>query len=194
MEENNGIVRRDTDYIEQLDNMTHASFFPRFVSYIIDIIVLWAVAQLTIIPILSVFEVRDVYFGIEALSIENISTTLLYFIYFTLMTYFLKQTLGKMILGISVISSKGTKLRFSQVFFRETVGRVISNALLYLPYLAVLFTDSKIGLHDFIGDTYVINNKYKAYSDVIKSEMHPHTERKLKEKEEIRQTSERTFQ
>lgn len=194
MEENNGIVRRDTDYIEQLDNMTHASFFPRFVSYLIDIIVLWAVAQLTIIPILSVFEVRDVYFGIEALSIENISTTLLYFIYFTLMTYFLKQTLGKMILGISVISSKGTKLRFSQVFFRETVGRVISNALLYLPYLAVLFTDSKIGLHDFIGDTYVINNKYKAYSDVIKSEMHPHTERKLKEKEEIRQTSERTFQ
>ena len=194
MEENNGIVRRDTDYIEQLDNMTHASFFPRFVSYIIDIIVLWAVAQLTIIPILSVFEVRDVYFGIEALSIENISTTLLYFIYFTLMTYFLKQTLGKMILGISVISSKGTKLRFSQVFFRETVGRVISNALLYLPYLAVLFTDSKIGLHDFIGDTYAVNNKYKAYSDVIKSEMHPHTERKLKEKEEIRQTSERTFQ
>lgn len=194
MEENNGIVRRDTDYIEQLDNMTHASFFPRFVSYLIDIIVLWAVAQLTIIPILSVFEVRDVYFGIEALSIENISTTLLYFIYFTLMTYFLKQTLGKMILGISVISSKGTKLRFSQVFFRETVGRVISNALLYLPYLAVLFTDSKIGLHDFIGDTYAVNNKYKAYSDVIKSEMHPHTERKLKEKEEIRQTSERTFQ
>lgn len=194
MEENNGIVRKDTDYIEQLDNMTHASFFPRFVSYIIDIIVLWAVAQLTIVPILSVLEIRDVYFGIEALSIENISTTLLYFIYFTLMTYFLKQTLGKMILGISVISSKGTKLRFSQVFFRETVGRVISNALLYLPYLAVLFTDSKIGLHDFIGDTYAVNNKYKAYSDVIKSEMHPHTERKLKEKEEIRQTSERTFQ
>ncbi|MGO1923948.1 MAG: RDD family protein [Jeotgalicoccus sp.] len=194
MEESNGIVRKDTDYIEQLDYMTHASFFPRFVSYIIDIIVLWAVAQLTIVPILSVLEVRDVYFGIKALSIENISTTLLYFIYFTLMTYFLKQTLGKMILGISVISSKGTKLTFSQVFFRETVGRVISNTLLYLPYLAVLFTDSKIGLHDFIGDTYAVNNKYKAYGDVIKNEMHPHTERKLKEKEELRQTSERTFQ
>lgn len=194
MEENNGIVRKDTDYIEQLDYMTHASFFPRFVSYIIDIIVLWAVAQLTIVPILTMLEVRDVYFGIEALSIENISTTLLYFIYFTLMTYFLKQTLGKMILGISVISAKGTKLTFSQVFFRETVGRVISNALLYLPYLAVLFTDSKIGLHDFIGDTYAVNNKYKEYGDVIKSEMDPHTERKLKEKEEISHASDRTFQ
>ena len=194
MEENNGIVRKDTDYIEQLENMTHASFFPRFISYLIDIVVLWAVAQLTIVPILTVLEVRDVYFGIEALSIENISTTLLYFIYFTLMTYFLKQTLGKMILGISVISAKGTKLTFSQVFFRETVGRVISNTLLYLPYLAVLFTDSKIGLHDFIGDTYAVNNKYKEYGDVIKHEMHPHTERKLKEKEEISHTSDRTFQ
>ena len=38
MEENNGIVRKDTDYIQQLDYMTHASFFPRFISYIIDII------------------------------------------------------------------------------------------------------------------------------------------------------------
>ena len=139
-------------------------------------------------------EVRNVYFGIEALSIENIATTLLYFVYFTLMTFFFKQTLGKMILGISVISSKGAKLTFSQVFFRETVGRVISNALLYLPYLAVLFTDAKIGLHDYIGDTYAVNNKYKEYGDVIKHEMHPHTERKLKEKEDFRQTPDRTFQ
>ncbi len=194
MEENNGIVRTDTDYIQQLDYMTHASFFPRFISYIIDVIVLWAAAQLTIVPILTVLEVRNVYFGIEALSIENIATTLLYFVYFTLMTFFFKQTLGKMILGISVISSKGAKLTFSQVFFRETVGRVISNALLYLPYLAVLFTDAKIGLHDYIGDTYAVNNKYKEYGDVIKHEMHPHTERKLKEKEEFRQTPDRTFQ
>ncbi|CEA00783.1 RDD family protein [Jeotgalicoccus saudimassiliensis] len=195
MEENNEIVRTDTDYIQQLDYMTHASFFPRFISYIIDIVVLWAVAQLTIIPVLTVLEVRDVYFGIEALSLENIAVTLLYFIYFTLMTFFFKQTLGKMILGISVVSSKeGMKLTFGQVFFRETVGRVISNALLYLPYLAVLFTDSKIGLHDYIGDTYAVNNKYRAYGDVIKHELHPHTERKLREKENFRQTSDRTFQ
>ena len=194
MEETNGFVRTDTDYIQQLDYMTHASFFPRFISYIIDIIVLWAVAQLTIIPILTVLEVRGVYFGIEALSIENIATTILYFTYFTLMTFFFKQTVGKMIFGISVISSQGTKLTFSQVFFRETVGRIISNTLLYLPYLAVLVTDAKIGLHDFIGDTYAVNNKYKEYSDVIKHEMHPHTERKLKETEEIRQSQDRTFQ
>ncbi len=194
MEETNGIVRKDTDYIQQLEYMTHAAFFPRFVSYLIDIIVLWAVAQLTIVPVLTMLGVRDVFLGIEALSLENISTTLLYFIYFTLMTYFFKQTLGKMILGISVISSKGKKLTFSQVFFRETVGRIISNTLLYLPYLAVLFTDSKIGLHDFIADTYAVNNKYKAYGDAIKSEMTPENAQKLQEKEEFSTASKRNFQ
>ena len=41
MEETNGIVRKDTDYIQQLEYMTHAAFFPRFIGYLIDIIVLW---------------------------------------------------------------------------------------------------------------------------------------------------------
>ncbi|CAD2074611.1 RDD family protein [Jeotgalicoccus aerolatus] len=193
MEEHAVTVRKDTDYIQQLKFMSHSSFFPRFISYLIDILVLWGVSQLTIVPLLTVFGVRDVFFGIEALSLENIATTLLYFIYFTLMTYFLKQTLGKMILGISVVSSKGTKLTFSQVFFRETIGRIISNFLLYLPYLAVLFTDAKIGLHDFIGDTYAVNNKYKEYTEVIQQEIREDKAEKLQEKEEYDHVSQRNF-
>lgn len=193
MDDNSSIVKNDTNYIQQLNFMSHASFFPRFVSYLIDIIVLWAVAQLTVVPILTVLGMRDVHYFIPALSIENIATTLIYFIYFTLMTYFFKQTLGKMILGISVISAKGRKLTFGQVFYRETVGRIISNTLLYLPYLAVLFTDAKIGLHDFIGDTYAVNNKYREYSAAIQSEMTSENVARLEEKEEIDHSAERTF-
>lgn len=193
MEDNISLVKNDTNYIEQLNFMTHAHFIVRFVSYIVDIIVLWAVAQLTIVPVLTVLGVRDVFYVIPALSIENIATTLLYFIYFTLMTYFFKQTLGKMIFGISVISADGSKLTFSQVFYRETIGRIISNFLLYLPYLAVLFTQAKIGLHDFIGDTYVVNDKYKEYSEAIQSEMTEDNVAVLKEKEDTIYSSERTY-
>jgi uncharacterized RDD family membrane protein YckC len=164
-------ISQDTDYIKQLDNMTHAGFFPRLISYIIDVLVLWGLNQLIIVPILSIFDLRNVYFGIEALSLANIGTVLLYYIYFTLMTYFFKQTLGKMVLGISVESKDGSKLSFSQTFYRETIGRIISNFLLYLPYLAVLFTDAKIGLHDFIGDSHVVLNKYKDNAEVIKREL-----------------------
>lgn len=193
MEDNISIVKNDTNYIQQLNFMSHANFFPRLISYLIDIVVLWAVAQLTIVPILTMTGIRDVFFAIPALSIENIATTLLYFIYFTLMTYFFKQTLGKMIFGISVISAKGNKLTFAQVFYRETIGRIISNFLLYLPYLAVLFTDAKIGLHDFIGDTYAVNNKYRAYSEAIQNEMTDENIAGLEETEEINHSAQRNF-
>ena len=193
MTEQVSIEHNDTDYMTALDNMTHAGFFPRFISYIIDIVVLWGVAQLTIVPLLSVFDLRNVFFGIEALSLENIGTTLLYFIYFTLMTFFFKQTVGKMILGISVSSSTGEKLTFGQAFYRETVGRIISNFLLYLPYLAVLFTNAKIGLHDFIADTYVVNDKYSKYSRRIKDEMSADTKSNLRETSSIDHTAERNF-
>lgn len=193
MTEQVSIETTDTDYLTALDNMTHAGFFPRFVSYIIDIVVLWGVAQLTIVPILSILDMRNVFFGIEALSLENMGTTLLYFIYFTLMTFFFKQTVGKMILGISVRSSTGEKLTFGQTFYRETVGRIISNFLLYLPYLAVLFTDQKIGLHDFIADTYVVNNKYLTYSKRIKDEMSEENKSNLSETTPRDYTAERNF-
>lgn len=193
MTEQVSIETTDTDYLTALDNMTHAGFFPRFVSYIIDIVVLWGVAQLTIVPILSILDMRNVFFGIEALSLENMGTTLLYFIYFTLMTFFFKQTVGKMILGISVRSSTGEKLTFGQTFYRETVGRIISNFLLYLPYLAVMFTDQKIGLHDFIADTYVVNNKYLTYSKRIKDEMSEENKSNLSETTPRDYTAERNF-
>lgn len=193
MTEQVSIETTDTDYLTALDNMTHAGFFPRFVSYIIDIVVLWGVAQLTIVPILSILDMRNVFFGIEALSLENMGTTLLYFIYFTLMTLFFKQTVGKMILGISVRSSTGEKLTFGQTFYRETVGRIISNFLLYLPYLAVMFTDQKIGLHDFIADTYVVNNKYLTYSKRIKDEMSEENKSNLSETTPRDYTAERNF-
>lgn len=193
MEDNISLVKNDTNYIQQLNFMAHAHFIARFVSYIVDIIILWGVAQLTIVPLLTVLGMRDVVFVIPALSLENIASTLLYFIYFTLMTYFFKQTLGKMIFGISVVSADGSKLSFTQVFYRETIGRIISNFLLYLPYLAVLFTEAKIGLHDFIGDTYVVNDKYKKYSAAIQSEMTEDNVAVLAEKEETVYSTERNF-
>lgn len=186
-------ISQDTDYIKQLDNMTHAGFFPRLISYIIDLLVLWGLNQLIIVPILSIFDLRNFYFGLETLSLSNIGTVLLYYVYFTLMTYFFKQTLGKMVLGISVEAKDGSKLSFGQTFYRETIGRIISNFLLYLPYLAVLFTDSKIGLHDFIADSHVVLNKYKNNAEVIKGQLPETKLASLSSVSEINHKEERNF-
>ncbi|PTH69176.1 RDD family protein, partial [Staphylococcus agnetis] len=95
--------------------------------------------------------------------LTHILNALLYFLYFVLMTKYFQQTLGKMILGIKVYRKDLKKPLWSDVIFREWIGRIISNILLGLPYLAVFFTPKHIGVHDYFADTVVIKNKYLKY-------------------------------
>lgn len=161
---------RETDTLNnKLDYMATAHFFTRFISYLIDIIVLWSVSQIIIYPILNVFDIRNFQIWIPLFSAENILNAMIYFAYFILMTYYFRQTLGKMVTGISVVSEFGERLSFGQVIFRELIGRYISNQLFYLPYLIVLFTKDRIGLHDYFANTHVVKNSYQDYKNMIKA-------------------------
>lgn len=153
---------------DRLDYMSSASFFNRAVAFIIDGLAIWGLSQIIIYPLLQLLGIGDTYFLTPMLSIANIASGVLYFLYFILMTYFAQATLGKMITGITVVSVNSKKLSWSQVLFRELVGRYINNTLLYLPYLAVLFTERRIGLHDYFADTYVVKNNYNQYKNEIK--------------------------
>lgn len=153
---------------DKLDYMATAHFFTRFVSYIIDVILIWAMSQILIYPVLGMLGVKDLQFWLPIFSLDNILSGLLFFSYFVLMTYFLSQTLGKMITGISVVDKDKKKLTFPQVIYRELVGRFINNTLIYIPYLMIIFTENRIGLHDFFADTYVVKNNYQEYNHMIK--------------------------
>jgi len=155
--------------MDKLDHMATAHFFTRLVSYIIDVIVIWAASQILIYPVLGMLDIKDFHLWLPIFSVENIASGLLYFLYFILMTYFFRQTLGKMITGISVISKDGGGLGFMQVLYRELVGRYINNTLAYIPYLMIIFTKNRIGLHDFFADTYVVKNDYQGYKNMIKA-------------------------
>lgn len=72
------------------------------------------------------------------------------------MTKFFGQTVGKMILGLRVISLKEDKLTWGTLLFREWIGRFISTTILPL-YWIVGFTALKQGVHDFVADTTVIH-------------------------------------
>lgn len=78
------------------------------------------------------------------------------------MTRFFRQTLGKMIFGIEVISAKGDRLTWGQLFFREGVGRFLHQApilgnLTLLAYIVVACTPKKQGVHDLFAETYVVH-------------------------------------
>ncbi|CAM4164343.1 RDD family protein [Lacicoccus alkaliphilus] len=156
---------------DKLDYMSSASFLSRAVAFIIDGLAIWGLSQIIIHPVLQLAGVGDVYFLTPMLSVANIATGVLYYLYFILMTYFAQATLGKMITGITVVGRDSDKLSLSQVIFRELVGRYINNTLWYLPYLVVLFTERRIGLHDYFADTYVVKNSFNLYKKEIKAGM-----------------------
>ena len=166
---------------DKLDFMSSASFMSRAVAFIIDVLAIWGLSQIIIYPVFQLLGIGDLYFLTPALSIANIASGILYFAYFVLMTYFTQATLGKMVTGITVVSRDAEKLTFSQVIFRELVGRYINNFLWYLPYLLVLFTERRIGLHDYFADTYVVKNSYYQYKNEIKERIMKDEEIKYQE-------------
>ena len=144
------------DYL-MLSKNFYAGFWTRFVAYIIDMIVIYAISSL-----LNTFSfgLLNKQLDFPILGEESLSYVIVMFTYFIAMTYFFSQTLGKMIMKIKVETNKGEKLSFADVVYRELVGRLLTILLVYLPYLAVAFTNKKKGLHDFIADTVVVKEDF----------------------------------
>ena len=144
------------DYLVLSKNF-YAGFWTRFVSYLIDMIVIYAISSL--LNTIS-FGLLNKVLDFPILGEESLSYVIVMFTYFIAMTYFFSQTLGKMIMKIKVETNKGEKLSFADVVYRELVGRLLTIFLAYLPYLAVAFTNKKKGLHDFIADTVVVKEDF----------------------------------
>ena len=144
------------DYLVLSKNFS-AGFWTRFVAYVIDMIVIYAISSL-----LNTFSfgLLNKQLDFPILGEESLSYVIVMFTYFIAMTYFFSQTLGKMIMKIKVETNKGEKLSLADVVYRELVGRLLTIFLVYLPYLAVVFTNKKKGLHDFIADTVVVKEDF----------------------------------
>ena len=135
----------------------YAGFWTRFVSYLIDMIVIYAISSL--LNTIS-FGLLNKVLDFPILGEESLSYVIVMFTYFISMTYFFSQTLGKMIMKVKIETNRGDKLSFADVVYRELVGRLLTIFLAYLPYLAVAFTNKKKGLHDFIADTVVVKEDF----------------------------------
>ncbi|HWL13609.1 MAG TPA: RDD family protein [Ureibacillus sp.] len=141
--------------VEQIEEKT-AGFWMRFWAFLLDISIVAAVVGIIVNPLFHLFgwslsETRWY-------SPMTIVSGLFYYAYFVLTTKFWQQTVGKMVLGLRVISTKSEKLDWLTVLFRETVGRFISNKIPII-YLMVAFMPKNHGLNDLIADTRVIQEK-----------------------------------
>ncbi|MCR8852754.1 RDD family protein [Lysinibacillus fusiformis] len=133
-----------------------AGFWIRLWAFLLDGFIVSAVVGILINPI---FYLMDWSLS-ESVWYAPISiiSAILYYCYFVLMTKFFGQTLGKMVFGLRVISLKHDNLTWSDVLFREWIGRIINNIVMPLYILVVILPDNQ-GLHDYFADTTVVHEK-----------------------------------
>ncbi|MCP3029128.1 RDD family protein [Halobacillus sp. A5] len=155
--------------LNEIHRIVYAGFAPRFFAYIIDLIVIWSLNSIITRPLLRLTNLSEAELWIELFSAANITQSIVFFLYFILMTFFFRATLGKMVLGLSVESLKGDQLTKGQIIFREFIGRYISMAVIGLPYLVVIFTKKHQGIHDLFADTSVIKDRMKKFNKEIET-------------------------
>ncbi len=148
------ILIHEEQLLKQTNSYRYAGFWMRFWAYLLDLLIGTSINGILVAPLLTTFDLRD--------SVELILMTIVTFLYFIVFTKKWGQTLGKMVFGLKVISKSSAPLTWSDLIFREVVGRYILQAftLSYTLYITIAFQRKKQGLHDMIGDTYVVYEDY----------------------------------
>ena len=140
----------------------YAGFWIRFVAAMVDGIIL-------IIPIGAIQYLSSaaaLSSGLQSQSAKLVTLPIYLLVtwgYYALMTYYTGATLGKMLVGITVKSDDLGKLSFGRVILRETIGKILSQIILYIGYIIAGFTQKKQGLHDMLARSVVV------YKDPAKS-------------------------
>ncbi len=138
------------------DHVAYGGFWIRVVAYLIDAILLGIVGGL----IASVF-------GVQMLAGEgtafdptvNLGSLIIGWLYFALMESSKRgATLGKMAVGLRVVTDQGQRLSFGRASGRY-FGKLVSAIILLIGFIMVAFTDKKRGLHDMIAGTLVIKTR-----------------------------------
>ena len=135
----------------------YAGFWMRFWSYIVDLIIVFSLNGILLSPLKFINEGEPIEAGIWTIS--GILGTIILYVYFVWMTKWKGQTIGKMIFGLKVIHKEEKPLRWSDLIFREVIGRFFYRVfwIINLLYLVVAFDRKKQGIHDKLADTVVIH-------------------------------------
>jgi uncharacterized RDD family membrane protein YckC len=133
---------------------TFAGFWIRLLAFSLDVLALYSLSKL----------VRFV----AGQPLDNPTFLFVFFELTYMMTYFVAmtivfgQTLGKMVMGIRVVTVDGTRSMqlhrngLAQIFYREIVGKLFSLMTLGFGFFMIGWQREKKALHDLIAETKVI--------------------------------------
>lgn len=154
----------------------YAGFLRRLVAAIVDGTIVSVISQVIFTPISLMFGLgaAPVLSGLTASGDETVAagfvaammglagvsfiiSFIIQALYFGgFLVYKQGQTLGKMFLGIRVVSIDGKPITWGKALLREILGKMISVLVLGLGYLWVIWDGKKQAWHDKIAGTYVV--------------------------------------
>jgi uncharacterized RDD family membrane protein YckC len=134
----------------------YGGFWIRLVAYIIDAILL----SLAMGVVGSVVGFNVFATDIESYNpVANLVSLVIGWLYFALLESSERgATVGKMAMGLRVVTDKGERLSFLNATGRY-FAKIISAIILCIGFIMIAFTDRKRGLHDMIAGTLVIKTR-----------------------------------
>ena len=157
---------------------SYASFGHRLLAYIIDGFVTGILYGAVLTPILTVIGLRiasesqimstmteeeatGAIIGMVGTIVGTVLTIMVavyavQILYFSVMESSKYQaTLGKMAMGIKVVDLDGNRITFGAALLRS-VGKIISQSIMWIGFIMAAFTERRQGLHDMIASTLVV--------------------------------------
>ena len=95
-------------------------------------------------------------FGGASLWIANILGWVIRGLYYGIMYSMWGASLGKMLVGLRVITVEGDNCSFWRAVLRELLGKLISVCFCFAGFLWMLWDSDQQALHDWIAGTYVV--------------------------------------
>jgi len=137
--------------------VAYGGFWIRVVAYVIDAILI----SLVLGVVASVLGISYVDMGdvTQSNPTLNLLSLLVAWLYFALMESSERgATVGKMAMGLRVVSNDGKRLSFLNATGRY-FAKIISALILCIGFIMIAFTDRKRGLHDMMASTLVIKTR-----------------------------------
>lgn len=154
-----------------------ANFGSRAGAYLIDILIV--VLGTAVVKVLC-FPVQVLMPGwlssriLFTMTLEDIMIWFLVFVYFSVTTWRFGATVGKMIMGLQVISTENRGLTFGEVLYREIPGRFLTTVSV-IGYFMATGNRKHQTLHDMLSDTQVVYGRKKIVPVAEKTPMELYT-------------------
>jgi uncharacterized RDD family membrane protein YckC len=138
------------------DHVAYGGFWIRVLAYIIDGILLTIVYGIVARLLgIDIFESDWRHYD----PMGNLLSLVISWLYFALLESSERgATVGKMAMGLRVVTSDGRRLSFMNATGRY-FAKILSAIILFIGFIMVAFTDKKRGLHDMIAGTLVIKTR-----------------------------------